>query len=219
MKQKQIDPAADTIQYIDDAELHAAGFGFTAPLWDSFFPQGEPLFSQVQLDQLTALFEQLFAQQYYLENMNLFISSTTLCNEYANDPVEGQLANILTQTENEAIGLLFNGYTTARVYLSSALLHVLALKFALEETAEPDKAGAQKNIAQAALDILNNLLTLEQAYGNVEDWQEYAAFKQATVLANGSMSPAVTLAFGVDYVQQVQGLMGLVKLYDPARMN
>lgn len=220
MKQKQIDPGADTIQYVGDAALDAAGIGFAAPLWDSFFPPGEPLFSQGQLDQLTALFEQLFAQQYYLENMNLFISSTTLCNEYANDPVEGQLANILTQTENGAIGLLSNGYTTARVYLSSALLHVLALKFALEAATEPNKDGAQKNIAQAALNILNNLLTLEQEYGSAEGWQEYAAFKQDTVLSNeNNLSPAAIAAFGDDYYQQVQGLMGLVNLYDSERMN
>lgn len=219
MKEIQIDPGADTIQFIGDAALDAAGLGFAAPLWDCFFPQGEVLFSKAQLDQLTALFQQLFTQQYYLENMNLFISSTTLCNEYANDPVEGQLANILTQTENGALGLLSNGYTTARVYLSSALLHILALKFALEAASEQDKAGAQKNIAQAALDILTNLLTLEQSYGEAEGWQEYAAFKQATVLANGSLSPTAITAFGADYIQQVQGLMGLVNLYDSARMN
>ena len=216
---KNIDPGADIIQFVGDAALDAAGLGAAAPLWDVFFPQGEPMFSLAQLDQLRNLFEQLFSAQYFQQNLDLFTSAVTLCNEYANNPTPGQLGNILTQTENTAMGLFSNGYTTSRVYMSAALLHVLTLKFALEAADPPHQSGAEANIASAALETLNNLLTLEQAYGTTNGWQEYAAFKQATVMNNGSMSQTAVTAFGANYMEQVQGLMRLISLYDPLRMG
>ncbi|NVJ01010.1 hypothetical protein HV824_23230 [Myxococcus sp. AM009] len=215
---ENVDPGADVVQFVGNAALEASGLGFATEIWDSFFPQGDPVFSSAQIQQLTDLFKELFAAQYYLENLDNFMSTTKLCDEYANNPTPGLLAAIMVQSANTAEGILSNGYVTAQVFLSAASLHVLTLKFALEAATDPNKPGAEKNLAQGALSTLNSLLELELQYGAAQGWQEFAAFKQATVLNNGSMSQAAIAAFGDTYVKQVQELMGLVALYAPEKM-
>jgi hypothetical protein len=214
------DPLVDPMTFIGGAALDAAGLGWATPIWEAFFPAGEETFNSSQMAQLTKMFDELFGNQYYQQNLDSFIAVSNLVNEFANNPTDGELGVLLDHTETAAQGLLDHGWSTSRVYLAAASMHILVLKFAFQEAADgPAKDGAAKNIAEAALRALDNLLVLEAGYGNAVEWPVYAAFQQATALGNGTMTDAEALAFGPDYVHQVQLLMQLVDEWAPGRLS
>jgi len=198
-----------------DAALDAAGFGFVAPIWDMFFPQSQPVFSQQQLAQLEILMTEALGEQSYQNYFDLFIAITSDLHIYINNPSSGGLDNIVQQSVLAMEGISNNGYSTTSTYIAAAALNILALRLSFDVASNSDKRGAAKNIGDAALAALETLVQLEEDYLNATSFYDFSVFKQAVSFQNGSMTPAVVAAFGGDYALQIQKLLWIVCQYAP----
>lgn len=172
--------ATDTFVLLSTAGLDAAGLGSVASIWESFFPQGDPEFSEMQLQQITQVFEEVFGQANYQQYVTQFNSYTVLVGEYAKNPVPAQLPDIIDQTQVIADQIFQQGYVGAKAYVAAAALNLVALSYAYDEASPGNKPGAQQNIGDKALLVLNNLLTLEDEMFQAQGLEFFSAFKGYT---------------------------------------
>jgi hypothetical protein len=210
------DGGRDVLKALGDAALDASGLGFASPIWDLFFPAGEPVFSPAQLQQMKTLFQELLDQQYFQSALDLFVAATRNLNNYANNPIQSDLSVVIGQISEACSIINSDGnylcYERAKLYIAASSLWTLALKF--EAEASPG-SGAEKNIATSAMRTINALMLYEQAYGAALGWPEYIAFKRATLFNEGQLSGSAIRAFGADYCTKIQSMLKLVREHDP----
>lgn len=211
---------------LGEAALDASGAGWVKAIWDGFFPPDEPVFSYAQMQQLENLFQRIFSENNYQQNLSDFDSYTQLTAEYVSQPSQQMLTQLLVGTLEVANRIFANGYISSKVYLSCAALHILALRFSYDSAPENERHGAAKNISDATVSVLNNLAILEGQFfsacctpSQTLSVKQFIDFKNYTLFGVGEMPQSAIESFGGGYRNRILDMLNLVLKFGPDDMN
>lgn len=217
MKKAPIDLEVDLSNIIDklgQAAFSATGNDAAAPIWELFFPEGDPEFSVLQTEQMTAIFTAVLAQHDALDRLSKFTSATQQLGLYAKNPNPLNLPNILSELSDlESALLTSNVYQGIRLYTATAALYLLALNYDWENATGDNKPNAAHNIGAHAYDALNGILALQTqmastSFDTISAFQDYALF--------GNTPPeSISDWLGPNYRDNVAFLIQTVNTYAP----
>ena len=209
----------DILHLVGSVALDAAGAGAAVPIWDAMFPSDEPSFTESQLEQLAQLFSTLLQKQDFNRDKSDYETLKEWVDVYMASPTSELLNSILTTSSQTAGRIQLNGYSSAQIYLSCSALYLLALKLVWASDQPNNQPAQAALIASTAVSLLNDLAVFEADYAAVTGMANFAQFKQATLLNQGSMPADAQEAFGAGYADMCNSLIALVKQWGPDQLS
>ncbi|MFM0649880.1 hypothetical protein PQR14_36660 [Paraburkholderia bryophila] len=212
---RRVDGYGDIIETLGEAGIQATGFDDFATIWKGFFPAGQPSFSAEEIAQMTAVFEQVLAQEDWVTFQSNYQTCATLVGEYINNPTQSSLlANIVSELQ-QLMDLIYNhtGYPGTKLYMSAASLMILVMWLVYLESPDP---GALTNIGNSASSSLRDIFNMQTSMFEDIGLESFAAFQQF-VFAGEPMDQTQPWAqyIGSDYAQSIINHLRIVRAYTP----
>lgn len=182
----------------------------------------EASFSAQELDQLQDTFKRCLDQEKYQSLLEDFKASKRDLANYVSDKNATELPNIETALSKQLASFKPYGSQAGQVYLAAASEYILVQRLKLDNAITNKSEavdGAQKNVADAALNTLDELIDLEESFCKTAGWENFISLKRFMLLQEGLMPAAAVQAFGDKYLDQVQALMAIVGKFDSSRVS